>query len=140
MWFYGPLLHTLYQKVVRVNRRRRRVESEPQFKYECNAIRLPSTSHLASVRRLSQHKVQLAVWLRKDIHHRYEAFNITRFSTHLAEEENPQQFTQFLNDMRSGQVNVVCNSSYFPDAQAGTVAWIIESSNSNYWRWDRIQT
>lgn len=95
LWVYDPLLQTLYQivghiwrKWVRANRRCR-VGFEPIFKYECNAIRLTTTSHLVSARRLSQHKVQLTGWLRKDTHHPYEACKVTRISTHLTEEENP---------------------------------------------------
>ena len=63
LWFYDPLLFTLYQKVgnvwrkwVRANRRGS-LGSEPLFKYECNAIRLPTISYLASVRRLNTHRV-----------------------------------------------------------------------------------
>ena len=146
LWFYDPLLSTLYQKIgnvwrkwVRANRRGR-LGSEPLFKYECNAIRLPTTSQLASVRRLSPHKVQLTGWLRKETTHPQEAQKITRISTHLTEEENQEQFTRFLNDMIEEKVNAVCDGSYFPDGQTGTAAWIMESQNSSYCRWGRTQT
>ena len=110
------------------------------FKYECNAIRLPITSQPASVRRLRHHRVQLTGWLRKGIQQQSETFEITRLFPQSAEEENPRQFPQFLNDMRAGLVNAVCDGSYFPNSQTGTAAWIMESPNSNYCRWGKIQT
>ena len=134
LWFYDPLLPTLYEKVGKVWRKwvrangRGRLGVELILKYECNVIWLPTTaSQLASVRRLSSHKVLLTGWLRKDTN--VDVCKITRISTQLTEEENPQQFIRFLNDMRTCQVNAVCDSSYFPDSQTGTAAWIMESSN-----------
>ena len=68
-----------------------------------------------------------------------ETLEITRLFPQLAVEENPQQFPQFLNDMRAGLVNAVCDGSYFLGSEAGTAVWIMESPNSNYCRWGKIQ-
>jgi len=146
LWFYDPHLHTLYQKVgpvwrkwIRANRRGR-IGTEPIFKYECDAIRLPRSSHPASVNYLSQHKAQLTGWARMNNQQQNEVYEIERLSTHMTEEENPHQFQQFLHDLRRGQVTAVCDGSFFPTSQTGTAAWILVSSNSTYSRWGRICT
>ena len=69
-----------------------------------------------------------------------ELHEIGRLPTYMTEEENPQQFQQFLNDLRSGQVKAVCDGSFFPTSQIGTAARILEYPNSSYSRWGRICT
>ena len=39
----------------------------------------------------------------------------------MTAEENPQQFEQLLNDLRSGQGRVDCDGSYFPTCQRRTI-------------------
>lgn len=129
----------MWRKWARANRRGR-VGTEPMFKYECNAICLPSTTYPASVKRLSHNKAQLTGWIRMNEQPQEVLSEITRLSPHMTEEENPLQFHQFLNDFRSGHVRAVCDGSFFPSCQTGTAAWILESSNSIYSRWGRIRT
>ena len=86
------------------------------------------------MRKLSPHKVQLTGWLRKEEYHPQGVCKITRISIQMTGEENPHQFTSFLNDMRLGLVNAVCDRLFFLDGQTGTAAWIMESPNSTYCR------
>ncbi len=89
LWMYNPLLHLLYQKSgnmwrkwIRGNRRGK-VGAKPIFKYECNAIRLPSTEQnrlLSDKSIFPSSKSGAAAWILKSPNSSYICYGKLQFS------------------------------------------------------------
>ena len=128
-----------WRKWIRASHRER-VGSQPIFKYECNAILIPSQSCPASIHRVSQNRVQLTGYSRSQEVH----INNSNIGPPSAPSQNVEEGTQFwahmLHDMQTGQLKAVTDGSYFPESKTGSAAWIIESHNSCYCRYGRVLT